>query len=306
MSETLSTFVNELIDYIQESSDIENKKVNHRGRNPSTSENFDAKKGSFKTHKNLWTYIYNKNYHKNTRGGKSISKILKNPIINDVQTWQDIVNKLIKVKEQIWNIIRYISIKGTGIMGKSFLTIRKGIMLTLANYIEKIQAIINKAEAVEKARGNNETQRKQVREQVAQAAESRYQKQLRKTQQEKMREIAAERKRVEEENRRVKKANRLLKEEIRRKKALKRTLKAAHAVTKIRKAACKKYESNVNMYEQALERQEKYIARNCNGGCNDEDIDNLEIYKKKVEESKRKQQTAIDNNQCPRTVKLKF
>tara|TARA_A100001015_G_scaffold241172_1_gene275176 strand:- start:47 stop:985 length:939 start_codon:yes stop_codon:yes gene_type:complete len=312
MSETLITFVDELIDYIQESSDIENKKGNRRGRNPSTSEKFDAIKGLFKTHKNFWTYIYNKNYHKKTRGGKSIlPTILKTPITNDVKTWQNIVDKLILVKEQIWNIIRSISIKGTGIMGKSFLTIRKGIILTLANYIAKIQANINKAEADKKTRENNETQRKQrsmVREQVAQAAERRYQIQLRKMQQEK---IIEQRKHVEEGNRRREEGNRKLEEEIRRKKenkkALQRTLKAARAVTRIRNTPkCKKYEKDVNMYKKALERQEKYIAGNCTGGCNDEDIDNLDKLKKKVEEKKKTQQTAIENNQCPRKVKLKF
>lgn len=325
MSEVLFTFVNELIDYIQESSDIQKAILDRTGnlmykrheaglwrRNPSTSKNFNDMKGLFKTQKNFWTYIYNKNYHKNTRKGKSILSILKNPISKDVQIWQMIVKKLTEIKEQIWNIIRYIPIKGTGLWGKSFLTIRKDIILTLANYIAKIQANINKAEADKKARENNETQRKKrsmFREQAARAAERRYQIQLRKTQQEKIRE---ERKRVEEENIRREERNRKLKEEIRRKKenkkALQRTLKAARAVMRIRNTPkCKKYEKDVNMYEKALERQEKFIADNCNRkGCTLDDYNNLDKFKKKVEENKKTQQNAIDNNQCPRTVKLKF
>lgn len=322
----LLTFNDELGQYIQESREIETADIfirseSARGLKPIA--NFDKWKGRFSSKKQLWTYIYNKQYHKISRNNVRISDILKNPIVS-IDAWVPILETLKKHKTEILNVINSIPVSSTFWNRKKnrikhygkrkpdkFVKIRSSINSILDNYIKQIQSNINQAK--QQARDNNEAQRKERsmfrRQKIAQQAiEYRRAIALRRSQQEKMREIAAERKRIEEDNRRVQEANRLLKEEIRRKKALKRTLKAAHAVTRIRrKGACKKYENDVNMYEKALERQEQYIAGNCNRkGCNDDDIDNLDIYKKKIEESKKTQQTAIDNNQCPRTVKLKF
>ena len=300
-------------------------------------------KGTFMSLKNFWTYIHRKRYLIISRTyNDKIRNILRKPIsdiefkaytnketggfVSNIQAWDHILETLKKIKEEIWKDTSTISIVGTGFWGKSFLTIRSAFINTLGGYIKQLTRNINQA----KANRSNAYAREQAavsainRFKQAQAlraakaalrakeAERRYKIQLRETQQEKMREIAAERKRVEEENRSREEANRQLEEKIRRKKENKKALQGILTKMKVVKRIrntpkCKKYEKDVNMYKKALERQEEYIAGNCNRkGCNDDDIDNLDIYKKKIKESKKTQQTAIDNDQCPRTVKLKF
>jgi hypothetical protein len=306
----------DLEQYIQESIEIETADIYVRSesaRGLKQTDNFNQWKGRFSSKKQLWTYIYNKQYHKLNRNNVRISDILKNPIAR-IDAWEIILDTLENHKTAILDEINSIPDSRSYWNRRKikFSTIRSSIIIILDKYINQIQTNIDEAEQI--VRKKNEAQRKERsmfrRQKIAQQARE-YKRviALRKTQQEKMRE---ERKRIEEENRRREERNRQLKEEIRRKKenkrTLQRTLKAARAVTRIRNTPkCKKYENDVNMYEKALERQEQYIAGNCNRkGCNDDDIDNLDRWKKKVEENKKTQQTAIDNNQCPRTVKLKF
>lgn len=308
----INNFLSLLDEYIKESKEIGpgySYERHEAGIGLKSYAKFATRKGTFATKKELWIYVYK---HLQSYDNKISTAFIKP--IDDISSWEGIVQRLEEKKEQMEEEMN--PIKDSWGWNK-FSNIRDKILMHLNRYITSIKYNVIIAKETE---NRNEQQRRnrslfrteeqlererKAKERERKAREYKRAIALRRTQQEKARELAAEKKRKED-----------------MKKSMRTALNRARAAMRIRKGACK-YRINkvktldreLKKYETAAERQKQYNDKNHNWkkclGVQEQyceaDRNRLDAYRKQIEDIKTKKQTAETerNNTCG-SLKLKF